>query len=246
MSFDPEKAKLLTAEAERWQAAQNTTKPAKAVFAGLGDELRAMVAQWPKGAEIPYERTPEGERMARFKATAPEEFVAKIDRAKLKNPAAFDRVANWDGRFPGPLAVGDTSFAKTRAAWSALGRLYVRENRSFMPLTARSLIGELQKAEERGASEDFFWRYKFTRALLVDDVDKINWQFDSHGAALFAFYDWVYAKHIPCISTTNKDRAWWAERTADAFARRLFAGAHFEVRFNPPATLSKTETHARA
>lgn len=33
------------------------------------------------------------------------------------------------------------------------------------------------------------------------------------------------------ITTTNKDRAWWSEKMGEAFARRLFEGAHFEVVF---------------
>jgi hypothetical protein len=33
------------------------------------------------------------------------------------------------------------------------------------------------------------------------------------------------------ITTTNKDRQWWADKMGDAFARRLFDDAHFAVQF---------------
>lgn len=199
----------------------------------LRAEWEAAFAALPDAAPaaLPPDATPEGERLCRFRKICPPEFLAKIDRAKLRNPAAFDRVALWDGRFPGPLAWGDTSMAKSRAAWSALGRLWVKEARGFTHFTARRLVAELQRYEERGISEEFFRQQTFFSVLLVDDIDKINWQFESQGAALFAFYDWVYSRRIACISTTNRPRAWWAEKMGDAFARRLFEGAHTEVRF---------------
>jgi len=67
-------------------------------------ELKAALATLPENPVVPYELTPEGERMAKFKNACPEEFLQRINRTLLKNPAAFDRVALWDGKFPGPCA----------------------------------------------------------------------------------------------------------------------------------------------
>jgi DNA replication protein DnaC len=200
-----------------------------------GDDWRAAFSAacstLPAIVELPYAMTPEGGRMAAFRARCPKEFISKIDRAQLPNPKAFDALANWAGTYPGPLASGATGTAKTRAAWSAVGRLYVRENKPFAWFPVRRMITELERYETLNAADEFFRAYSHYRFLFVDDVDKINWAFESHGALLFAFYDWIYRANIPCITTTNKPRDWWAKTMGDAFARRLFDDAHHEVRF---------------
>lgn len=221
----------MKADFDKWQQAQDTTKPAAKVFASARAEFEAMAAHWPAQAAVPYELTPEGERMTRFKTMCPAEFMQKIDRSKLGNEEAFDRVAQWDGKFPGPLAWGDTSMAKSRAAWSVLGRLWVKEQRGFATFTAKRLVAEYQRFEDKGLLDEFYRHYSFYHVLLVDDVDKINWDFESNATNLFAFYDWIYAKRVPCISTTNRGREWWTEKMGDAFVRRLFEGAHYEVKF---------------
>lgn len=207
---------------EQW--AEPTQPDWKSAFLAVCETL-------PDKVEVPYALTAEGERMARFKNICPPEFMVKIDRTQLKNADAFDAVAKWDGSFPGPCAVGPTDTAKTRATWSALGNLYVRANRPFAWFPVRRMITEFEAYENRNAADEFFRAYSFFRVLMVDDVDKINWQFESHGALLFAFYDWIYRQRIPCITTTNKARDWWAKKMGDAFARRLFDDAHFTVNF---------------
>jgi hypothetical protein len=193
--------------------------------------FQAVCANLPEKVELPYTMTPEGERLAKFKRICPPEFSAKIDQVKLVDPDAFCRVSQWDGSFPGPLAIGATDTAKTRSAWSAMGRLYVRENKPFAWFPVRRMVGELEKFEQHNAADEFFRSYSFFKVLMVDDLDKINWQFESHLALVFAFYDWVYRSHIPCITTTNKPRKWWENKMGDAFSRRLFDDAHFTVEF---------------
>lgn len=195
--------------------------------------FRTAVAGLPDEVTVPYERTPEGERLARFRRVCDEEFMQRIDRAQLSDPAAFDAVAGWDGTFPGPLAVGGTGAAKTRAAWSALGRLMVKEGRGFAWFPAKRLIAELARYEKANIADEF-WRYYGAHnfpILFVDDVDKINWQFESEAAALFQFYDWIYRKKRACITTTNRDEAWWTKGMGEAFVRRMFRDAHRPVRF---------------
>lgn len=193
--------------------------------------FKAALANLPEAVEIPYELTPEGERLAKFRKICPPEFCRKVDRAQLPKPEPFDRVAQWDGSFPGPCATGKTRTAKTRATWSALGRLYVRQSVPFAWFPVRRLVAELEKYETYNAADEFFRHYSHFPVLMVDDADKINWAFESHGQMLFAFYDWVYRSRIPCITTTNRPRAWWANAMGDAFARRLFDDAHFAVEF---------------
>ncbi len=205
-------------------------------FEGLRDRLKAAFETLPEKVDVPFHLTPEGERMAKFKTVLLDspEFMARIDRAKLPNPDAFDRVAKWDGQFPGPCAIGPTRTAKTRAAWSAIGRLYVRENKPFAWYPVRRLVTELARYEEAECAADFFRMADFHSILFVDDVDKLNWDFNSEKTALFSFFDWVYRHHKPVITTTNKDRKWWCDKMGDAFARRLIDDAHFAVGFGLP------------
>lgn len=194
-------------------------------------EFLAICAQLPEKVELPYHLTPEGERLAKFKRTCPDEFRVRIEHHRLKNPTGFKQAAEWNGQFPGPCCVGVTGGGKTRAAWSALGRLYVKENKSFAWFPVKRLVTEFERYESYNAADEFFRTYDFFGVLMVDDLDKINWQFESQGQALFAFYDWVYRTKKPCITTTNKGRDWWLRKMGDAFVRRLFDEAHFTVTF---------------
>ena len=186
----------------------------------------------PDHPEVPFELTEAGERLAKFKVACPEEFFVPVERARLKNPVAFDRVANWDGHFRGPCATGATGGSKTRAVWQALRRLWCEKEKSFTWFTAKRLISCMEDDNERGNFSTFFKNARGVTLLFVDDLDKINWQFESNAEALFSFYDWVYREHRACVTTTNKDRRWWSDKMGDAFARRLFDDASFEVKFS--------------
>lgn len=201
-------------------------------------EMRRRLASLPP--ETPEERAAteaakravaRGERIACFKRACPAEFSGKVDRGLLSDPAAFDAVANWRGSFPGPIASGPTGRSKTRAVWSALGRLSVDEGRTFAWFPVKRLLTEFARYESKNIADEFFRYYRIFDVLFVDDLDKINWQFESEMQALFQFYDWIYRDHRPCVTTTNKDRKWWADKMGDAFARRLFDEAHGAVTF---------------
>lgn len=209
----------------------NSAPTTPAPIADCWQAFREAVARLPDTVTMPPELTAEGKRLHAFRKTCDPEFMKRIDRAKLPNPAAFDAVAQWDGTYPGRLAIGRTGTGKTRAAWSALGRLYVEHNRKFKWYPVRSLTMALDAEEAHGGTGDFFRHFDHFQVLMIDDIDKINWQFDSTKQQLFAFYDWVYRTRKPCLTTTNKDRAWWAKMMGDAFARRLFEDAHQTVQF---------------
>lgn len=189
------------------------------------------VADLPETVELPPEHTPEGSRLIEFRRVCPEKFMMRVDRSELEDPAAFDAVAEWTGHYPGPLAYGTTGTSKTFAAWSALGRLYVRQGRTFAWFPVRRLITSMQAYEEQNQAEEFFRQYSLCRVLFVDDIDKINWQFESQVALLWSFYDWIYRTKKPCITTSNQSREWWTEKMGEPFARRLFDDAQRPVRF---------------
>ena len=112
-----------------------------------------------------------------------------------------------------------------------MGRLWVKGAKPFAWFPVRRMVTELERYDKSGSPDEFFRAYSFFKVLMVDDADKINWAFESHGQMLFTFYDWIYRNRIPCITTTNKSRKWWADAMGDAFARRLFNDAHFAVEF---------------
>lgn len=180
---------------------------------------------------LPLEYTPEGQRLARFKQMCPVEFQQVVNRSRLANVAAYDRVTSWDGSFRGPVLSGKTGTRKTGAAWDCLSRLYVHCGMDFAWWPVKKLVTDLEEYEAANMAEAFWRKYSRMGVLMVDDLDKINWSFESQKSALFAFYDWIYRDHRPCITTTNKDRAWWTERMGEAFARRLFEDAHFTIQF---------------
>ncbi len=230
--FDPEKARLMLIAAEQWTAKRNAEKEQQRV--DWRAQLAEAAKQLPEKAEIPYERTPEGERAIRFKKAFQDElveFLKPIDRKQLKNPLAFDRVAGWDGQFRGPLAHGLTGGAKTRAAVAAVEHLFVKKNLPFTWFPVSRLVDEVQRFEKKDLLDEFYRSLLHYPVVIVDDLDKINWNRQEEPGVLFRFYDWVYRAHRPVITTTNKPRAWWLERVGEAFVRRLFDEAHFEVKF---------------
>lgn len=237
-AYNPDRARKLLEEAAAWEAKRRdnpanrpgTTPPVE--FAAIRAKLLAAAALLPESPQIPYNLTPEGERWAKFKKVCDERFHPKLDYSLIKNRAAFDRIAvAWDGSSPGPCAVGGTGEGKTRAAWWALRRLYVVGNKPFAWFPARRLCSVMDSYESRHCADEFFRAYDFFKVLFVDDVEKINWDFKSNTELLFSFFDWVYRTKKPCVVTTNRGRDWWTDKMGEAFARRLFDEAHFEVTF---------------
>lgn len=196
------------------------------------DVIKEAFSELPEQAPpLPFNMTPEGQRFLEFSRICPIEFTEAIENTRLPNSSAFSRVVQWDGVFPGPMASGATGTAKTRAAWAALKRLHIDKAKTFAWFPVKRLLNEFNKYEAANLGQEFYKQYSYQSVLFVDDIDKINWSFDSESAALFQFYDWVYRENRPCISTTNRPAAWWSEKMGEAFTRRLFTDAHFHVDF---------------
>ena len=197
--------------------------------------IKQMQAEWQRAdlpdIEVPYSATDEGKRAAEFKRCCPEQFQVEIDRSQIFSAKAFDRVSAWNGSYPGPLCCGATGTSKTRAVWCALGHLYVRQNKAFTWFPVRRLITSMEWYEKESAAEEFYRNCLAYEIIFVDDVEKLNWQFQSQSELLFSFYDWVYRNKRPCVTTTNLSRKWWTDKMGDAFVRRVFDEAHGEVKF---------------
>lgn len=227
--------KKLEAGAAAWEA--NEKKKADALlrnegaFAQTRDEFLRVMANLPEKVEVPYHLTPEGERLTRFQRTCDEKFFVEVDFLRIKNRTAYDRIMQWDGSFPGPCAHGVTGIGKTFAAWQALRHLYVKKAIPFKWFPVRDLVNEMKRYEDNECTADFFRQIDFFKIIYVDDIDKINWDFNSSVQMLLAFLDWVYRRQKPCIVTTNRDRAWWKAKAGDALVRRLFDDGFVEVNF---------------
>lgn len=223
----------MQADYERWLA-KKAEKEVKGEASTLSDAISAVKREFealPEHVEMPDHYKPEVERLDRFRIMCPEEFMRPLNRHQLVSPAAFDDVAGWDGNFPGPLAVGPTATAKTRAVWMALRRLYVDQNISFAWFPVRKLIAEMAKAEGDGYPEGFFRQYSHYKIWFVDDIDKINLQFSSQTSALWEFSDHCYRNRKRLIATTNRDREWWDETLGSTLTRRLFVDGCLPVQF---------------
>lgn len=172
----------------------------------------------------------EKERMRRFKEVCPSEFFQKIDLTKIKNATAFAKVVSWSGQFPGPLAYGPTGTGKTRSAWSVLGRLWVREGKAFRWYSAKRLTDSFFEYHMEGRPEAFWRGLGGVNLILLDDMDKME-SSERNNTVLFELYDWLTREQHPAITTTNQGQDWWANRMGEAFARRMFEGAHQPVKF---------------
>lgn len=200
------------------------------VFADLKGQLKKAFAQLPENPVIPYHLTEEGHRASQFKAGCPKEFCTAINRNILKNPWAFDQVAKWPGTYPGPLASGPTGQSKTRAAWSVLGRLYVKEGRHITSFTAKRIMEKYFEHHMSGEPARFWSALSRFDVFLLDDIDKFEIN-DRNCTVLFELLDWIYANHRAVVCTNNRPRDWWAEKMGTAFARRMFDEAFFTVPF---------------
>lgn len=225
--------KKVLADADRWQKEQAEKAKGESIaggaFVSVVEDLKRSFANLPEHVEIPYERTPEGERLTRFKRGCDERFFVEVDFSLVRDLPIFNRVVKWDGAFPGPCITGPTGVGKTFAAWQALRELYVKQSKSFKRFTVRDLVAEMARYESNECIKDFYWSINFFVIIFVDDLDKINWDFESHAQMLFAFLDWIYRTKKPCIVTTNRDRVWWKAKCGEAFVRRLFDDGFFEV-----------------
>jgi hypothetical protein len=177
-----------------------------------------------------------------FGESCPEEFKRPISRSLLKNPSAFDKLGSWDWSFPGFCCTGGTNCGKTRAVWNSIKRKVDSGTGGFIYFTARGLVEEYLKFHMDGEPKAFWkelgWRgwsnwdskMVYPSLIFVDDLDKVDMN-DRNCGVLFELFDRVYRDHIPCVSTTNKDRAWWIGKMGEAFVRRFMDDAQKELKF---------------
>ena len=97
------------------------------------------------------------EKRERYIADAiPAEYRKPIDRARLANPGAFDRVQAWspEGEQPGLVVLGATRRGKTRAVYWRLAQLHRERDLRFCAYSADELKRRLIQAALNGGGND--------------------------------------------------------------------------------------------
>jgi hypothetical protein len=178
-----------------------------------------------------YNLDPRQQREADFIRVADDQFSQPIDRSLLANPGAFDRVASWDGMYPGIFAWGASGSGKTRSCWQSLRTLYVDKNRPFRWWTGRRLSDDYYSDFRDGEPDAFWRRLRYHRAFFVDDLDKFDLAQDRSAGFLFELADKIYRERIPFLFTSNHNREWWAKQLGEPFVRRMCDEATRSVRF---------------
>jgi len=143
-----------------------------------------------------------------------------IDRSRLPNIEAHDKVMAWEFGPQGLVLFGETGKGKTRSAWALLGKLIIQGRR----VSALDSMAGIQYAAEynRGASDVEEWIEDLISAevLLLDDVLKVKLT-DSFESAVFTMIDQRIAHERPTILTSNDTGATLAARVSQDRANPL-------------------------
>jgi len=160
-------------------------------------------------------------------------LAEQLDWQKTPMPAATRHVLEWDGTAPGLLLIGETGTGKTRAALACLRKLCVERGMRFKAYTLKRLLTQLAEYEKHGEARGYSGPNPYRPAaelLFVDDIDKLNRQFQSEAASLWDYYNWVYSAGRAVITTTQRSLEQWENLLGRSFARRL-KEAHHVVQF---------------
>ena len=186
------------------------------------------------------------EKRERYIADAiPAEYRKPIDRARLANPGAFDRVQAWspEGEQPGLVVLGATRRGKTRAVYWRLAQLHRERDLRFCAYSADELKRRLIQAALNGeiepdsliiASESsvyhrrepvtFEGELRAAKLVFIDDLSQAK--LTAHYAErLFALIEYRTARALPIVFTAQMDGdrlirklAGWEDQFADTAA----------------------------
>jgi hypothetical protein len=133
----------------------NRTLDAVGARAEYAAALSAAIRQSDEAAAADREREA-ADREAFIEAAVPPLYRTPIDRARLRNPRAFDTVAAWrpGGACPGLLCAGDTGMGKTRAVFARLMELHRAEGLPFVALSSDALKQRMIDLSQRGGWDD--------------------------------------------------------------------------------------------
>ncbi len=97
------------------------------------------------------------DRVAFIQQYIPPRYRVPIDRTRLKNPAAFDKVQAWapGGERPGLVVIGDTGRGKTLAVYTRLAQIYIETGLRFIALTADNLKSWVLLLSRRNPDEEY-------------------------------------------------------------------------------------------
>lgn len=162
------------------------------------------------------------QRLEAFKASCPEEFRKKIDRALIPNLAAWDKADSWAGTFPGVwLWSHKTGQAKTRMLWRQFGRLHVERGRTVLKITGQALAEEYFAYHMAGEPRAFYGWVNGYDVVMLDDLDKIDLDDRRAPRMCRELFDELYGNHKPVLVTANEPIAHFQKRIGDSTSRRM-------------------------
>jgi DNA replication protein DnaC len=159
------------------------------------------------------------------------------------NRASIDHVRSWqpNGQGRGLLLTGPTGLGKSRAFWSLLHRLMVREGHDAEIWAAADFFRELQNQVSYGRDDSRRWLRQRAEAPIfaIDDLGQqaiLSARADWAEAVFFDLIDKRMSQRRPMIITTNltaRDIAGSHGLRGDPLLRRLLDACEV-VKFNIP------------
>lgn len=164
------------------------------------------------------------QRMEAFKSLCPAEFRPKIDRALIKNLAAWDEADAWAGAHPGIwIWSHETGHAKSRMLWRQFGRLHVERGKAVLKITGQALAEEYFAHHMAGHPRAFYHWVMAYDIVMIDDIDKMDLDANNARAPRMCreLFDELYAHHKPVLVTANEPIEHFQKRIGDSAARRM-------------------------
>lgn len=165
------------------------------------------------------------QRLESFKRLCPEEFRAKIDRARIPNLVAWDKADAWEpGTYPGLwLWSSATGKAKTRMLWRKVGQAMVKLGKRHL-FTTGAKLGEFQyECWRDGEPTEFLRRFRNYDFVVLDDLDKFPLTEERSARALRELFDEFYSKHVSVLVSANEPPDVIGEKIGASCLRRVNA-----------------------
>jgi len=161
-------------------------------------------------------------RLSDFKASCPMQFKKKIDRALIRNLAAWDQADQWQMKFPGVwLWSSSTGEGKSRMAWRLLGRAFCEYQKTYVAITGQKLAEIYFGYHMEGNPADFYRWFRRHDIVLIDDIDKCDLTVPRNGPMLREVFDVIYQYEIPVIVTSNEPISYFQKRLGESTNRRM-------------------------
>lgn len=190
--------------------------------AGLLPEPGAVAPPTEEEQDARTRQVIRAQRLARFTELCPAQFRKRIDRTLLPNLEAWDAADTWDGAYPGLwLWSHTTGRGKTRMAWRLYGRHHVDRGRSVIKASGQALAEEYFGYHMDGDPRGFYRWLHHGQILVIDDLDKVDYEDRRYGRMIRELFDEIYARQWPVIVTANEPIDYFTSVLGASAVRRM-------------------------